>query len=136
MGAVMSRRRAMRDLRARNSISSRNGKSFSGSYGLTLSADNGHGSGTLSSSLTSSLDNRALASFSISASRRFGCLISCAWANRVSRSPDGVDQLAGGLDSDSRPSRHVVDAIAAERLDLHYLVGADAEALAHLGLAD
>src|SRR5215467_8826022 len=85
MGAFMSRRRAMRDLRARNSISSRNGKSFSVSYGLTLSADNAHGSGTLSSSLTSSFDRRALASFSINAWRRFGCLISPAWASNVSR---------------------------------------------------
>src|SRR5271169_168188 len=67
---AMESRCTMRPLSARSSISSRNGKSFSGSYGLTLSADNGHGNGTLSSSLTSSFDNRALPSFSISASRR------------------------------------------------------------------
>ena len=48
----------------------------------------------------------------------------------------GVDQLGRGLDADPRHARHIVDAVAAQRLDLDDLVRADAEFLAHLGIAD
>ncbi len=48
----------------------------------------------------------------------------------------GVDQLGRGLDPDARNARHVVDAVAAQRLHLDHLVGPDAELLAHLGFAD
>ena len=48
----------------------------------------------------------------------------------------GIDQLGRGLDADARDAGNVVDAVAAQRLDLDDLVRADAEFLAHLGLAD
>ncbi len=47
-----------------------------------------------------------------------------------------ADQRRGGLDTDARHPRHVVDRITGECLDVDHLVGGDAELLDHLGLAD
>ncbi len=43
-----------------------------------------------------------------------------------------VDQQGGGLDPDARRARHVVDAVAAQGLDVHHLLGRNAELLDHL----
>ena len=126
----------MRDLSARNSISSRNGNSLSGSYGLTRSADSGQGSGTSSSSLTSSFDSRALASFSISACAPLRLLDLVGAGQQRFEVAIGVDQFGRGLDPDARHAGHVVGAVAAQRLHLDDLVRADPEFLAHLGFAD
>ncbi len=47
-----------------------------------------------------------------------------------------IDQLGCGLDADARHARHVVGAVATQRLHLDDLVRADAELLAHFRLAD
>ena len=47
-----------------------------------------------------------------------------------------IDELGGRLDADPRHARHVVDAVAAERLDVDHLLRPDAEFLAHLGGTD
>ncbi len=48
----------------------------------------------------------------------------------------GADQLGRSLDPDAGDTGNIVDAIAAQRLDVDNLVRPDAEFLAHLGLAD
>ena len=47
-----------------------------------------------------------------------------------------ADQLGGGLDADARHARHIVDAVARQRLHLHDLVRRHPEFLKHLRLAD
>ena len=47
-----------------------------------------------------------------------------------------VDQFGGGLDADAAHARHIVGGIAGQGLDLHHLVGRDAEFLQHFGGGD
>ena len=47
-----------------------------------------------------------------------------------------ADQLGRGLDADARHARNIVDAVAGQGLDVHNLLGADAEFLEHLLGAD
>ncbi len=78
---------ATRRVSAENSICLRNATSRAWSGSCTARSASGTSSFTLSSSVTSFLEMRAFSAFSISAWRRFSCLISPARASSVSRSP-------------------------------------------------
>ena len=78
---------ATRRVSAENSICLRNATSFLYSGSCTARSASGTSSFTLSSSVTSFFEMRAFSAFSISACRRFSCLISAARASSVSRSP-------------------------------------------------
>ena len=95
-----------------------------GSGSRTPISSSGTSTGTSSFSGTSSRDIRAWSANSISFSRRFGCLISPARASSVSRSPYSLISSAAGLDADARHARHVVDAVAGQRLHVDHLVRA------------
>jgi hypothetical protein len=71
----------------------------------------------------------------ISASRRFGCLIS-RMREQGFQVAIGVDQLGRGLHADAGDTGNIVGAVAAQGLNLDHLVGSDAEFLPHLGFAD
>ena len=47
-----------------------------------------------------------------------------------------IDQFGGSLDADALDARHVIGAVAGQRLHLDHLVGADAELLDHVFGAD
>ena len=88
---------ATRRVRVENSIALRKAISLRASGSCTARSSSGTSSGTLSSSCTSRLEMRAFSAFSISASRRFGCLISGARVSSVSRSPYSVMSCAAVL---------------------------------------
>jgi len=88
---------ATRRVSVENSIAFRNAISLRESGSWTARSSSGTSSLTRSSSCTSCFEMRAFSAFSISASRRFGCLISGARASSVSRSPYSVMSCAAVL---------------------------------------
>ncbi len=127
---------ATRRVSVENSIALRKAISLRASGSCTASSSSGTSSFTLSSSSTSCREMRAFSAFSISASRRFGCLISPARIEQRFQIAIFDDQLRGGLDADARHARHVVGGIARQRLHLDHLFRRHAEFLDHLGDAD
>ena len=127
---------ATRRVSVENSIAFRNAISLRASGSCTASSSSGTSSSTLSSSSTSCREIRAFSAFSISASRRFGCLISPARGEQRFQIAIFDDQLRGGLDADAGHARHVVGGIAGQRLHLDHLFRRHAELLDHFGNAD
>ena len=127
---------ATRRVRVENSIALRNAISLRASGSCTASSSSGTSSSTLSSSSTSCREIRAFSAFSISASRRFGCLISPARNSSCLEVAIFDDQLRRGLDADAGHAGHVVGGIAGQRLHLDDLLRRHAEFLDHFGNAD
>ena len=88
---------ATRRVRVENSIALRKAISLRASGSCTARSSSGTSRSTLSSSSTSCREIRAFSAFSISASRRFGCLISPARNSNCSRSPYSMINCAAVL---------------------------------------
>ena len=93
----------------------RAGVSASGSR--TSSASSGSSAAARRASASpASRDTRIWSAWSISISRRLGCLISPARASSAVEVAVFLDQLRGGLDADAGRAGHVVDRVADQRL--------------------
>ncbi len=114
-----------------NSIARVNESSSSARMSCTPMPWIGNSNGTSSLSRTRSREIRACSANSISFSRRFGLLD--LLGRREQRIEIAVfsDQLRRRLHADARHTRHVIDAIARERLNIDDLVGRDTELLEH-----
>jgi hypothetical protein len=121
-----------RRARVRNSICSRKAASTSLSGSRTVRSSIGSGSGVSQSSFTRARDRRIWSAILDQGLAALGLLDLAGPGQQRVEVAIFVDQLGGGLDADAGRARHVVDAVAAQGLNVDDLVRIDAELLEHL----
>ncbi len=135
-GAGAPSRSAILRVSVRSSIRFRKPSRSPGTASRISRSSSPNGSSMSQSSCTSRLDSSICARCSISVCRRLGCLISSARSSSSSSDAEFLDQLRGRLDPDARRARHVVHAVAGQRLHVDHAVGRHAELLEHAVVVD